>query len=259
MTHQTSLFYYPHFIIFVSIGIGSLQRLTAIYCMPTKCISPTPLLSLLKTDAEYELLASTVVHLEFDRNDHIIIEGEPVKHLHYLCSGRVMLYRDGLGQRDYIVRLAQEGHFFGMRPFFASGRSLTSAIASDRASVCRIPESTINSLMGNNADVARYFLKTLAHELDAQEARMISMAHKHLRGRLAETLLMLLDQYGYRPDGTTLNINLKRSELASLSNMTISNASRTLSILASERVIALDKRSIKIINPSLLEQVSRNG
>lgn len=227
--------------------------------MPTKCMLPTPLVRLLKTEAEQELLAETVIHLVFDRDDRIITEGEPIKHLNYLCSGRVKLYRDGLGQRDYIVRLAQEGHFFGMRAFFAERRSLISAIASDKVSVARVPASTIHQLMENNADVARYFLKTLANELDTQEARMISMAHKHLRGRLAETLLMLVEQYGYCDDRTTLNIRLKRSELASLSNMTISNASRTLSLLASERIIALDKRNIKIINPNLLEQVSRNG
>ncbi len=219
----------------------------------------SPLWDLVETDAERTLLKSTLVRLDLSRGDKIINEGDPIDYLHYLHSGKVKLYRDGIGQREHIVRMAGVGTFFGMRPFFSGHNAPSSASACGEAVVIRIPVSTIRSLLETNTAISRYFLNALAVELDIQEARMMSLMQKHLRGRLAETLLMLGEHYGYETDGETLAINLSRSDLASLSNMTTSNASRTLSLFASERIIALDKRRIRIINHDMLKHVSRLG
>ena len=60
-------------------------------------------------------------------------------------------------------------------------------------------------------------------------------------------------------DGATLSIYLSREDLANLSNMTTSNAIRTLSNFASERLIAIDGRKIKLIDENRLEKISRIG
>jgi CRP-like cAMP-binding protein len=76
---------------------------------------------------------------------------------------------------------------------------------------------------------------------------------------LAESLLLLKDKYGVENDGTTLRVYLSREDIANLSNMTTSNAIRTLSNFASERVIAIDGRKIKILDANRLERVSKLG
>lgn len=82
---------------------------------------------------------------------------------------------------------------------------------------------------------------------------------KHIRGRLAESLLMLKDNYGMEEDGITLSIYMAREDLANLSNMTTSNAIRTLSCFADEKIIAIDGRKIQIIDESRLRKISRFG
>ncbi|NLH29851.1 MAG: winged helix-turn-helix domain-containing protein, partial [Bacteroidales bacterium] len=57
----------------------------------------------------------------------------------------------------------------------------------------------------------------------------------------------------------TINIYLAREDLANLSNMTTSNAIRTLSTFADERIIAVDGRKIKIIDEERLRKISRLG
>jgi len=47
--------------------------------------------------------------------------------------------------------------------------------------------------------------------------------------------------------------------LANLSNMTSSNAIRTLSIFVTEKVIAMDGRKIKIIDLEQLRKISKQG
>ena len=76
---------------------------------------------------------------------------------------------------------------------------------------------------------------------------------------MAESLLFLKDSYGLEEDGATISIYLSREDLANLSNMTSSNAIRTLSSFASERIIAMDGRKIKLIDEDQLRKISRMG
>ena len=60
-------------------------------------------------------------------------------------------------------------------------------------------------------------------------------------------------------DGCTLSIYLSREDLANMSNMTTSNAIRTLSTFANEKLIAIDGRKIKLIRIDALENISKKG
>jgi CRP-like cAMP-binding protein len=104
-----------------------------------------------------------------------------------------------------------------------------------------------------------FFIRQLSVDLGIADERTVNLTQKHIRGRLAESLLFLKDSYGLEEDGATLSIYLAREDLASLSNMTTSNAIRTLSIFANERIIALDGRKIKIIDQERLKKVSKLG
>ena len=82
---------------------------------------------------------------------------------------------------------------------------------------------------------------------------MVSLTQKHVRGRLVESLLMLGRIYGFEADGKTINASLSRNDIAHLSNMTTSNAIRTLSNLASEGNIKIKGRKITILNFATLK------
>ena len=69
----------------------------------------------------------------------------------------------------------------------------------------------------------------------------------------------MIDNYGFEDDGETLNIYMSREDLANLSNMTTSNAIRTLSAFVNERVIIVDGRRIKVLNESALRKISKFG
>ena len=52
---------------------------------------------------------------------------------------------------------------------------------------------------------------------------------------------------------------MSREDLANLSNMTTSNAIRTLSAFVSEKLLIVDGRRIRIVNESALRKISRFG
>ena len=104
-----------------------------------------------------------------------------------------------------------------------------------------------------------FFIRELSTDLGIADERVVNLTQKHIRGRLAESLIFLMDSYGFEEDGATISIYLSREDLANLSNMTTSNAIRTLSNFADERIISLDGRKIKIHDADLLRKISRIG
>jgi CRP-like cAMP-binding protein len=70
---------------------------------------------------------------------------------------------------------------------------------------------------------------------------------------------LLRNTYGYENDGQTLGVSLSREDIAHFSNMTTSNAIRTLSNLASDGIIKIKGRKIGIIDIASLEHISEIG
>ena len=72
-------------------------------------------------------------------------------------------------------------------------------------------------------------------------------------------MIVLKDNYGYEDDDSTLRIYMGREDLANLSNMTTSNAIRTLSGFVAEKIITVDGRRIRILNEQMLRKISKFG
>ncbi|KAA6316060.1 CRP-like cAMP-activated global transcriptional regulator, partial [termite gut metagenome] len=148
---------------------------------------------------------------------------------------------------------------FGYRAYFANEKYVTTAATVESSLLCLIPMDTITTLVSQNNDLAMFFIRQLSVDLGIADERTVNLTQKHIRGRLAESLLFLKDGYGLEEDGSTLSIYLSREDLANLSNMTTSNAIRTLSNFVTEKLVAIDGRKIKIIDEEQLKKISRIG
>ncbi len=210
-------------------------------------------------DEDKEFLLSNHKVKHYAKNEKIYGEGEKPKGLLCLGSGKVKVYKDGIGGREQIVRMVAAPNFIGYRALFAEDVHIASAVAIEDCVIFHIPGNVIFKLMGSNSKVCRNLLKSFAVELGFTRYRTVSLTQKHIRGRLAESLLFLREIYGFKDDGVTLDIQLSREDIANFSNMTTSNAIRTLSTFVNEKVIAVDGRTIKIVDQAKLERISKLG
>ena len=213
----------------------------------------------LLTDEQQELMASHLEVRRYKKNQVIYAEGEKPNHLMCLLEGKVKIYRDGVGGRCQIMRVIKPVEYFGYRAYFAEENFVTAAAAFEASAICMIPMEVITKLVESNNRLAMFFIRLLAIDLGISDERTVNLTQKHIRGRLAESLLFLKETYGLEEDGATISIFLSREDLANLSNMTTSNAIRTLSNFASEKLIAIDGRKIKIIDEKELSKISRIG
>lgn len=208
---------------------------------------------------ERDILRKNSTIRTFKRNGLIYYQGDEPKDMMCLLKGKVKIYKDGIGGRTQIIRMIKPIQYFGYRAFFAHENYLTNASAFEPSTICMIPLNIVTDLIYGNPNLAMFFIRQLSTDLGISDERTINLTQKHIRGRLAESLLFLKDSYGLEADGATLSIYLSREDLANLSNMTTSNAIRTLTTFANEHVIAMDGKKIRIINEERLRQISRLG
>ena len=211
------------------------------------------------SESQRKLLSDNVRIVSFKKNDIIYRDGEPPREVMCLIAGKVKVYKDGVNGRSQITRAIKAVDFFGYRAFFAGEEYKTSAMAIDNCVVAFLPIQLVIKFVHENNAVSMFFIRHLAKLLGTADERTVSLTQKHIRGRLAETLLFLKDSYGVEEDGYTLSIYLSREDIASMSNMTTSNAIRTLSSFAVENMIAIDGRKIRIMQDEELRKVSKLG
>ena len=210
-------------------------------------------------EEQQEYLANHFTLQNYKKNEIIHCEGETPTHLMCLLSGKVKVYKDGVGGRSQIIRMIKPVEYFGYRAYFSGQDYVTAAAAFEPSTICLIPMTAIVTLLKQNNELALFFIKLLSNDLGMADERTVSLTQKHIRGRLAESLIFLKESYGLEEDGSTLSIYLSREDLANLSNMTTSNAIRTLSQFAAEHLIAIDGRKIKIIEEDKLKKISKIG
>lgn len=206
-----------------------------------------------------EIIAENHTYAIFRKRDLLFKTGEKARGLICLASGKVKVYKDGVGGREQTIKLLKQQGIIGYRTLFTENIYSFSAAAIEETAICVFDKSTILKILKKNADLSLKFLKVVIEELAVSNNRTISLSQKHIRARLAESLLLLRDTYGVEVDGKTLRVILSREDIASLSNMTTSNAIRTLSNMASEGLIGLEGRKILILDSPNLECISELG
>ena len=216
------------------------------------------LLDLLNAEQRERLLSHTQVQT-LHKNEVAYNNGDMPHDMLCVISGKLKIYKEGVSGRSQLIRVLKPVSFTGHRAYFAGEAYHSSAAALEATVLARIPLGILSDLIKENAALGWFFIKELSERLGSANERTVSLTQKHVRGRLAEALLFLRDTYGLEEDGCTLSIYLSREDMANMSNMTTSNAIRTLSAFAQEKLVAIDGRKIKLIDVKELERVSQFG
>lgn len=215
--------------------------------------------SILDGDEKRRIIDNFEIH-KFKKNQIIYAEGDEPEFLWTLLKGKVKKYKDGVGGRVQILRLIKPVQYFGYRAFFAGEPYVSSAATLEPSVLGTIPMTVVVDMIKKNPRLAMFFIHELSRNLGSSDTKIVNLTQKHIRGRLAEALIVLIDNYGYEEDDNmTLKIYMAREDLANLSNMTTSNAIRTLSNFVSEKLIVVDGRKIKVLNEPQLRKISKFG
>ena len=196
---------------------------------------------------------------KYRRNELVFREGDKPSGFMVLVKGKVKIIKEGVGGREQIIRMSKALGIIGYRAIFADENHIASAVTLEESMIATISNDFIFNRAMKNSEFSLSIVQKLARELGFSNSRTVALTQKHIRGRLAESLILLAQKYGFENDGTTLKVYISREDIANLSNMTTSNAIRTLSTFANEKLIAIDGRKIKILDLYRLDRISKLG
>lgn len=204
---------------------------------------------------ELALLNVNRIALNIKKGKKVFEAGEKTMGLICLNQGKVSIsVEDDLGLSQ-IVSLKKEVEFLGFNELLSEKRYHTTATAITDVSVCIIDKEDFLEVVNTNSNLSIRIIQSLAKEVGDIEKRTVRLTQKNMRSRMAETILELGETYGYN-EKKQLNVELKRKELANLSNMITANAIRTLSNFAKEKIIEIDNRKIWILSERKLRKIA---
>ena len=158
------------------------------------------------TPEEKRVVADNLQIHNFKKNQLIYAEGETPEFLWCILKGKIKKTKEGVGGRVQILRLMRPVQYFGYRAYFANEPYVSSALAFEPSTLGAIPLDLVNRLIHQNTDLAMFFIHELSRNLGGSNTKIVNLTQKHIRGRLAEALIVMLDNYGYEDDNSTLKI-----------------------------------------------------
>jgi CRP-like cAMP-binding protein len=194
------------------------------------------------------LPAVSVNRKNFDvkKGEVIFKEGEEVTGVCFAYSGNVKVHKKWGNDKELVVRFANDGAIFGHRGL-NTGQYPISATALEPTKVCFFDIDFFNATLKVNPEFAYKLLMFFADDLRESEKRMRNLAHMSVKGRLAQSLLSLKEQFGVTEEGV-INIELTRQDLASFAGATYETVFRIINDLTATKLIALKGKSILIID-----------
>jgi len=208
---------------------------------------------------ELEILNKNRYTVNYKIGEIIFKEGAKSMGLLCLNKGKVKISKIGANGTEQITALRKPTDFIGFRDLLNDSSYLVTAVALEDVSVCVIDKKDFFEVIEGNQNLALKIIRFLANELNEKDNVMVNLTQKHIRARLAEALITINNVYGFHPQTGILNVSLKRSDIAALSNMTTANAIRVLSSFTNEKLIEIKQRDIKINNLAALKEISVFG
>lgn len=208
---------------------------------------------------ELEQLDRNRTKVDYKPGEILFKEGSRIQGLICLNQGKIKIYNHSASGVEQILSLKKPVDFLGLNDLLTGSIHHASAMAIDAVSVCIIEKEDFLRIAHKNMAFTWRINRHLAESARQTENRLLDLTQKHMRARMADGLLYILDFYGLRQEDDCVNFSLKRADMAALTNMTTANAIRVLSTFAQEKLISLDGRNLRIVRPDKIRHISLMG
>jgi CRP/FNR family transcriptional regulator len=198
------------------------------------------------------MLASTRSIRSYAHGEVIFSPHDETAGIYCILEGKAEIYRAGRSGKEQVIRLVSAGDIMGYRSLLSGDQDGAYAEAIGYSRVCHIPKDAFLALMMSNPGVAVRLMTMLSTDLRIAEEKIVELAHRPVRERVAEVLLMLRETYGLEEDEATINVSMTRSQLANIIGTAMESVSRQLSRFKQEGMIDLVGRRIKILDDHAL-------
>ncbi|MGA9270370.1 MAG: Crp/Fnr family transcriptional regulator [Lutimonas sp.] len=193
--------------------------------------------------------------LHFQKGEVIFSEGNTLRGVYCLHSGKCKMTKLAPNGKEQIVRFIRKGEMVGHRSVISNSVAHLTVTALEDMEVCFIPKQEILDLFKSNSDFSLGITQSIAEDLDEANSSIANMAQKNVRERLAESLLFFEKIFGVDSDGF-ISVTLTREEIANAIGTATESTIRLLSEFKKEGYIVLSGKKIKIEDKVKLQHLT---
>lgn len=191
---------------------------------------------------------------KFKKKHVLYSEGSLAHSLFFVVKGKVKTYKTNEDAREYIIGLHKEGDFLGYMNLLENGVYADSATTLEDSEICVIPKQEFFALLYSNLTIAEKFIKMLSNDVKENEERLLRLAYNSVRKRVAESLLMLKDNYQHNQD-SLFSMPVSREDLASITGASKETVIRTLSDFKDEGLVEIEGSRITLVKEEKLRNL----
>jgi CRP-like cAMP-binding protein len=154
--------------------------------------------------------------------------------VYYIKSGKIKIYKTSEDAKELITGIHSTGDFFGYTYILEDINYRENAQVLEDAELMVIPKDDFIALVSGDPQIAKQFIKLIAHSVLDKEERLLHLAYNSLRKKIAYQLLQVYEKF--KGDKGSA-INLSRENLAQTAGIATESLIRTLSDFKSEKLI----------------------
>ena len=207
-------------------------------------------------NGQIEDLSMIITDQVFDRGQIIFSEGDDGNGFYVVISGRVKIFKLSPEGKEQILHIFGPGDPFGEVAVFAGQHFPANAEAMESSRIFFFPMESFSDLIKDNPSLALNMLAILSKRLRRFANLIDDLSLKEVPGRLAAHLLYLS---GQSEGSEQLELNITKTQLASLLGTIPETLSRILGKMSKQGLIESDGRRIKILDHVALEELAESG
>ncbi len=205
----------------------------------------------------WEELRRLMHPLRMGAGEVIFREGMPSFGLYIICRGKVKLAKHTRGGRSQVLKLLGPGEILGEKTLFDGETYTCYAKTLEPSQLMFIPRNDFLAFVRRHPEVAIRLVEKLSRELKAFGDRLVEIASRSAKERVARVLWELAKAFGKETEeGLDVGLKLPRAELAEMASTSTETVIRILSELAERGIICLDGARIIIKKPDTLRTLA---
>lgn len=194
-------------------------------------------------------------NLKFKKGEVIFEEGSPVKGIYFLYKGKIKVHTQWGTDKQLILYFAKDGDMVGYRGLGDERVYPVTATVLEDSIMCYVDMIFFETVLRGNHRLTYELMKFYANELHETERRMRNLVHMDVKGRVAETMLMLQTKFGTDANGS-ITIKLAKQDIASYVGTTYETLYRVMQEFTNAGIVALDGKNICILNEAELRSMA---
>lgn len=192
------------------------------------------------------------------KGEKLFSEGDPIQGVCFIKKGFLKVELNGKQGRPLILRIAGRGTIFGHRLNTRHPSYSCSATAVSDVLYCYIPFDLFGDIAEKSPTLKGQIINQFLDELELIEKKAINLAHKSVREKVAEALLMIAEAYQYEEKKQSFRISLCRQDIADLAGTTKEQVSKILKDFEKEGLIKCAAKKFSYLNTTRLWSISNH-